>query len=145
MSFVLVVTRIAVRAAQSAARDSENQARGSAGISRGGTPWLVVLRLPLIRLSTFAFHAYPAAGHQAQVTVRDYGVARLDASGDYRIGSARTSDRDRPHFNGLIGFDETANTQVVLTPGFERNAVPAVTCRFVGGNGHLFRVIGVLT
>ena len=51
----------------------------------------------------------------------------------------------RRMFIGLIGFDETANTQVVLTPGFERNAVPAVTCRFVGGNGHLFRVIGVLT
>ena len=48
-------------------------------------------------------------------------------------------------FEALIGFDETTNTQVVLTPGFEGNAVPAVTCRFVGFNGHVFRVIGVLT
>ena len=48
-------------------------------------------------------------------------------------------------FIALIGFDETTDTQVVLTPGFERNAVPAVTCRFVGGNGHVFRVTGVLT
>jgi hypothetical protein len=47
-------------------------------------------------------------------------------------------------FEAMIGFDETANTQVVLTPGFERNAVPAVTCRVVI-NGHVFRVTGVLT
>ena len=60
-------------------------------------------------------------------------------------GAAWHVTDSRRMFIGLIGFDETANTQVVLTPGFERNAVPAVTCRFVGGNGHLFRVIGVLT
>jgi hypothetical protein len=45
----------------------------------------------------------------------------------------------------LIAFDETTNTQTVATPGFERNAVPAVTCRTVGFNGHVFRVIGLLT
>jgi len=49
-------------------------------------------------------------------------------------------------FVGLIGFDETTNTLVVLTPGFERNAVPAVTCRSVrADSGHVFRVTGVLT
>jgi hypothetical protein len=39
---VLALTRIAVLAARSAARDTGNQARGSAGISRGGAPWLVL-------------------------------------------------------------------------------------------------------
>ena len=48
-------------------------------------------------------------------------------------------------FIGLIGFDETTNTLVIVTPGFERNAVEAVTCRSFGANGHLFRVTGVLT
>ena len=52
-------------------------------------------------------------------------------------------------FVGLIGFDETTNTLVILTPGFERNAVPAVTCRSVRVfgplAGHVFRVTGVLT
>jgi hypothetical protein len=48
-------------------------------------------------------------------------------------------------FEALIGFDETANTEVVVTPGFNVNAVPAVTCRFVGQNGHVFRVTGILT
>jgi len=49
-------------------------------------------------------------------------------------------------FVGLIGFDETTNTLVILTPGFERNAVPAVTCRSVRvDSGHVFRVTGVLT
>ena len=60
-------------------------------------------------------------------------------------GAAWHLTDSRQIFVGLIGFDETANTQVVLTPGFERNAVPAVTCRFVGVNGHVFRVTGVLT
>ena len=40
-NFVPVATRIAVLAARSAARDTGNQPRGSAGISRGGAPWLV--------------------------------------------------------------------------------------------------------
>jgi hypothetical protein len=47
-------------------------------------------------------------------------------------------------FEAMIGFNETTNTQVVLTPGFEKNAVPKVTCRTVIG-GQLFRVTGVLT
>jgi hypothetical protein len=37
----LVATRIAVLAARSAAGDTGNQPRGSAGIPRGGAPWLV--------------------------------------------------------------------------------------------------------
>ena len=48
-------------------------------------------------------------------------------------------------FEAMIGFDETANTEVVVTRGFNVNAVPAVTCRFVGQNGHVFRVTGILT
>jgi hypothetical protein len=47
-------------------------------------------------------------------------------------------------FEAMIGFNETTNTQVVLTPGFEKNAVPAVTCRTVVG-GQVFLVTGVLT
>ena len=60
-------------------------------------------------------------------------------------GAAWHLTDSRQMFIALIGFDETANTQVVVTPGFNRNAVPAVTCRFVGVNGHVFRVTGVLT
>lgn len=65
---------------------------------------------------------------------------------EYQVNGAAWHLTDsRQIFEALIGFDETTNTQVVLTPGFERNAVPAVTCRFVGSNGHVFRVIGILT
>src|SRR5262245_51111759 len=53
-------------------------------------------------------------------------------------GSAWHLTGSRQMFIGLIGFDETTNTEIVLTPGFERNAVPAVTCSFVGVNGHVF-------
>ena len=60
-------------------------------------------------------------------------------------GSAWHVTDSRQMYIALIGFDETANTQIVMTPGFQRNAVPAVTCRFVGFNGHVFRVTGVLT
>ena len=59
-------------------------------------------------------------------------------------GAAWHLTDSRQIFEAMIGFDETANTQVVLTPGFERNAVPKVTCRTVI-NGHVFRVTGVLT
>jgi hypothetical protein len=63
-----------------------------------------------------------------------------------KLGAAWHLTDSRQVFVGLIGFDETTNTQVVLTPGFERNAVPAVTCRSVrADSGHLFRVTGVLT
>ena len=61
------------------------------------------------------------------------------------LGAAWHLTESRQIFVGLIGFDETTNTLVILTPGFEGNAVPAVTCRSVGVNGHLFRVTGVLT
>ncbi len=61
------------------------------------------------------------------------------------LGAAWHLTESQQVFVGLIGFDETTNTLVILTPGFERNAVPAVTCRSVGVNGHVFRVTGVLT
>ena len=49
-------------------------------------------------------------------------------------------------FVGLIGFNETTNTQEVVTPGFNVNAVPAVTCRSVRvTTGDVVRVTGVLT
>ena len=49
-------------------------------------------------------------------------------------------------FIGLIGFNETTNTVEIVTPGFERNAVEAVTCRAVRpSSGHVVRVTGVLT
>ena len=62
------------------------------------------------------------------------------------LGSAWHLTGSRQIFIGMIGFDETANTQVVVTPGFELNAVDAVTCRSVrADSGHVFRVTGVLT
>jgi hypothetical protein len=60
-------------------------------------------------------------------------------------GTAWHLTDSRQIFEPMIGFDETANTPVVVTYGFNVNAVPAVTCRFVGVNGHVFRVTGVLT
>ena len=64
-------------------------------------------------------------------------------------GAAWHLTDSRQIFIGMIGFDETANTQVVVTPGFELNAVEAVTCRSVRVfgplAGHVFRVTGVLT
>jgi hypothetical protein len=63
-----------------------------------------------------------------------------------QIGTAWHLTDSRQTFIVMDGFDETANTQVVVTPGFERNAVPAVTCRSVRAvSGHVFRVTGVLT
>ena len=61
-------------------------------------------------------------------------------------GAAWHLTDSRQIFIGLIGFNETTNTLAILTPGFERNAVPAVTCRSVrADSGHVFRVTGVLT
>ena len=59
-------------------------------------------------------------------------------------GAAWHLTDSRRIFEAMIGFDETANTQVVVTPGFNVNAVSAVTCRVVI-NEHVFRVTGVLT
>ena len=69
----------------------------------------------------------------------------FDAESQHRGAAWHLTD-SRQIFVGLIGFDETTNTLVILTPGFERNAVPAVTCRSVrADSGHVFRVTGVLT
>lgn len=59
-------------------------------------------------------------------------------------GAAWHVTDSRQIFEAMIGFNETTNTQVVMTPGFLRNAVPKVTCRTVI-NGQVFRVTGVLT
>ena len=65
------------------------------------------------------------------------------------LGAAWHLTDSQQIFVGLIGFDETTNTLVILTPGFERNAVPAVTCRSVRVfgplAGHVFLLTGVLT
>ena len=62
------------------------------------------------------------------------------------LGAAWHLTDSRQIFEPMIGFDETANTLVVVTPGFERNAVPAVTCRAVrASNGHVYLLTGVLT
>jgi len=69
----------------------------------------------------------------------------FDAESEH-LGAAWHLTDSQQIFVGLIGFDETTNTLVILTPGFERNAVEAVTCRsFRADSGHLFRVTGVLT
>ena len=68
----------------------------------------------------------------------------FDAEFQHQGAAWHLTDSNRI-FEALIGFDETTNTQVVLTPGFNVNAVPAVTCRTVGQNGHVFRVTGILT
>ena len=62
------------------------------------------------------------------------------------LGSAWHLTDSRQIFVGLIGFDETANTLVIVTPGFLRNAVPAVTCRSVRpDSGHVFLLTGGLS
>jgi len=62
------------------------------------------------------------------------------------LGAAWHLTGSQQIFVGLIGFDETTNTLLVTTPGFEGNAVPAVTCRAVRpSNGHVIRITGVLT
>ena len=61
-------------------------------------------------------------------------------------GTAWHLTDSRQIFIVMIGFDETANTLVVTTHGFEVNAVPAVTCRSVrADSGHVFLLTGVLT
>ena len=61
-------------------------------------------------------------------------------------GAAWHLTDSRQIFEPMIGFDETANTLVVVTPGFELNAVPSVTCRSVRpDSGHVFLLTGVLT
>ena len=62
------------------------------------------------------------------------------------LGTAWHLTDSRQIFIVMIGFDETTNTQVVVTHGFERNAVPAVTCRSVRADtGHVFLLTGVVT
>ena len=72
----------------------------------------------------------------------------FDAELQHPGGAWHLTDSPRI-FNAMIAFDETANTLVVVTPGFNVNAVPAVTCRAVRQFGpllgHVFRLTGVLT
>ena len=78
----------------------------------------------------------PGQREHPQVSTRSYKYS----------GTAWHLTDSRQIFEAMIGFDETTNTQVVVTPGFNVNAVPAVTCRSVRvGSGHVFRVTGVLT
>ena len=97
-----------------------------------------------------AAHAEPGGPNGANIQLHFIdctGPAGTPTSFDAEFqvhGAAWHLTDSRQIFEAMIGFDETANTQVVVTPGFERNAVPAVTCRVVI-NGHVFRVTGVLT
>ena len=69
----------------------------------------------------------------------------FDAESEH-LGAAWHLTGSRQIFVGLIGFDETTNTLVIVTPGFNVNAVESVTCRSVrADNGHQYRVTGVLT
>lgn len=69
----------------------------------------------------------------------------FDAVSQHRGAAWHLTD-SRQIFEPMIGFDETTNTYVVVTPGFNVNAVPAVTCRSVRpDSGHVFRLTGVLT
>jgi hypothetical protein len=62
------------------------------------------------------------------------------------LGAAWHLTDSRQIYEPMIGFDETANTLAVVTPGFNVNAVPAVTCRSVRvSTGHVFLLTGVLT
>src|SRR6187549_2355664 len=54
----------------------------------------------------------------------------FDAELQHPGGAWHLTD-SRQIFNAMIAIDETANTQAVVTPGFELNAVPTVTCRSV--------------
>ena len=69
----------------------------------------------------------------------------FDAVSQHRGAAWHLTDSNQT-FEAMIGFDETANTLVVVTPGFNVNAVEAVTCRSVRpDSGHVFRLTGVLT
>src|SRR5262245_1972917 len=69
----------------------------------------------------------------------------FDAESQHRGAAWHLTDSQQI-FEAMVGFDETANTYVVVTPGFNVNAVPAVTCRSVRpDSGHVFRLTGVLT
>ena len=107
---------------------------------------LVALAVPATALaepggpdgSNFQAHFYDCTGPAGTPT-------SFDAESEH-LGAAWHLTDSRQIFIGMIGFDETANTEVVVTPGFERNAVPAVTCRSVrADSGHVFRLTGVLT
>ena len=112
---------------------------------------LVMAASLLVALTVAAAgHAEPGGPDGANLQLHFFdctGPAGTPTSFDVEFqvqGAAWHVTDSRQIFEAMIGFDETANTQVVMTPGFERNAVPAVTCRVVI-NGHVFRVTGVLT
>ena len=87
--------------------------------------------------ANFQAHFYDCTGPAGTPT-------SFDAVSQHRGAAWHLTD-SRLVFNALIGFDETTNTLVVLTPGFELNAVEAVTCRSVRpSNGHVYRILGVL-
>jgi len=88
--------------------------------------------------ANFQAHFYDCTGPAGTPT-------SFDAVSQHRGGAWHLTD-SRLIFNALIGFDETTNTLVVVTPGFELNAVEAVTCRSVRPDtGHVFLLTGVLS
>ena len=117
---------------------------------------LIAAGATIVALSGSAFgataQAEPGGPDGANVQVHFYdcsGPAGTPSSFDaelQHLGGAWHLTDSRQIFEPMVGFDETANTQAVVTPGFERNAVPSVTCRAVSVvNGHVYRLTGVLT
>jgi hypothetical protein len=110
---------------------------------------LVALALPATAL------AEPGGPGGANVQAHFYdctGPAGTPTSFDAELqhpGGAWHLTGSRLIFNAMIGFDETTNTLLVVTPGFELNAVPTVTCRSVRVfgplAGHVFLLTGVLS
>jgi hypothetical protein len=67
-------------------------------------------------------------------------------AGRQQIGTAWHLTDSTQIFEMMMAFDETTSTQVFVTAGFERNAVSAVTCRWLAPiTRHTIRATGVLT
>lgn len=96
--------------------------------------------------------AEPGGPHGANLQVHFFdctGPAGTPSSFDAElqvIGTAWHLTDSNQIYNVMTSFDETTNTQAVVTYGFDVNAVRAVTCRAVrADSGHVFLLIGVLT
>jgi hypothetical protein len=79
-NFALVASdRIAVLAARSAARDTGEQPRGSAGISKGGASWLVLAACALLfSAAASAHHSVPGQFDTSKPTTLTGTVSKVD-------------------------------------------------------------------
>lgn len=108
--------------------------------------------LAAVAVPATAQAAEPGGPDGANLQVHFYdctGPAGTPTSFDAELqhrGAAWHLTDSRQIYEPMISFDETTNTQAVVTYGFNVNAVSAVTCRAVNVvNGHVYRLIGVLT